>query len=141
MIKFFLKRRNALFITSCCSLLLLFACATTTPTENSIEKRATERWNAVLSDDLASAYEYLSPGYRSSVTLNQYIRSVLLMRVKWTGAKYVESACTETTCKVRISIDYALYGALPGVSSFNGTQTVTENWVSSDGVWYLVPDK
>ena len=141
MIKFFLKRRNALFITSCCSLLLLFACATTTRTENSVEKRVTERWNAVLSGDLASAYEYLSPGYRSSVTLNQYMRSVLLMRVTWTGARYMESECTETTCKVKISIDYALYGALPGVSSFNGTQVVQENWVSSDGIWYLVPDK
>jgi hypothetical protein len=141
MIRFFLKRRSALFITSCCSLLLLSACATTTRTEKSIEKRATERWNAVLSEDLTGAYEYLSPGYRSSVTLNQYMRSILLMRVKWTGARYVKSVCTETTCKVEISIDYVLYGVLPGVSSFNGTQIVQENWVLSDGVWYFVPDK
>jgi hypothetical protein len=141
MIKCYLQRRNAQLITLCCSLLLLCSCATTTRTEQNIEKRATERWNAVLSGDLAGAYEFLSPGYRSSMSLNQYQRSVLLMRLKWTGARYLESECKETTCKVKISVDYTLYGALPGVKSFDSTQVIQESWVLVDNRWYLVPDK
>ena len=139
MIKFFLDRRGMLYSGLCCSLLLLSACATTSRTENTIEKRATSRWDAILSDDLAGAYEFLSPGFRSSVSSVQYQRSVLLKRVKWTAAEYIESQCTETTCKVKISLNYALYGALPGVKSFEGTETIEESWVLVDGNWYFVP--
>jgi hypothetical protein len=141
MIRFFLERSNVLSITLSCSLLLLCACATTARTENTIEERATARWNAVLSGDLAGAYEFLSPGFRSSVSATQYQRSILLNKVKWTGARYLESECTENTCKVKISLDYTLHGALPGVKSFDGTQTILESWVLSDGNWYLVPEK
>lgn len=125
----------------CCSLLLLSACATTLSTENTIENRAAARWDALLSGDLAGAYEYLSPGYRSSVTSLQYQRQVLLSRVKWTAARYIASDCTETTCKVTISLDYTIYGALPGVTSFSSTQEIKESWVKADGNWYFVPNK
>jgi hypothetical protein len=108
--------------------------------EDGIEKRATARWNALLSGDLAGAYEFLSPGYRSSVSSLQYQRSILLKQVNWTAARYIESDCTETICKVTISLDYTLYGALPGVSSFKGTQMIDESWVLIDNTWHLVPE-
>lgn len=140
MIEFSLRHKQT-FLTGLCCGLLLSACATTSQTGAIIEKRATARWNALLSDDLAGAYEFLSPGFRSSVSSTQYQRSILVQRVKWTGARYVESDCTETTCKVKISLGYTVYGALPGVKSFDGTQIINESWVLSDGNWYLVPDK
>jgi len=124
-----------------CCLLLLQACAATQSTESIIEARAMGRWDALLSDDLAGAYEYLSPGFRSSVSSLQYQRSLLIKRVSWTGARYIESECAETICKVSISLDYALYGVLPGVKSFEGTQVIEESWLLIDGKWYLVPEK
>ena len=141
MLKFFMNRRSMLIAGLCCSLLLLSACATTTRTENTIEKRATARWDTLFSGDLAGAYEFLSPGYRSSVPSLQYQRSLLVMKVKWTDARYIESDCTETTCKVKISLDYTVYGAIPGVKSFDGTQEIEESWVKVNGTWYFVPDK
>ena len=135
------KLRKLLLMALGCSALLLSACATTSQKTDDIEARATQRWNLVLTGDLAGAYEYLSPGYRSSVSSEQYQRSILLNKVKWKDARYIESNCTETVCKVKISIDYALYGALPGVKSFEGTQAVEESWVLSDGNWYFVPNK
>lgn len=134
-------RPNAVISTLCCCLLLLSACASPERTERNIEERAMERWNTLLGEDLDGAYQFLSPGYRSSVSSTQYQRAILLNRVKWTGAKFIESDCTETTCKVKISLDYALYGVLPGVNSFEGTQTVEESWVLTEGIWYFVPDK
>ncbi|MGB5488110.1 MAG: hypothetical protein WBN06_12015 [Lysobacterales bacterium] len=122
-----------------CGLLLLSACATSVSTENQIEQRVTARWETLLSGDLAGAYEYLSPGYRSSVSLMQYQRSVLLQQVKWTSAKYVESTCEETTCSVKVLVGFTVYGALPGVKSFNGTKDIEESWVLISGNWYLVP--
>ena len=122
-----------------CALLLLSACATSVSTESQIEQRATARWEALLSDDLAGAYEYLSPGYRSSVSSIQYQRSVMLQQVKWTSAKYLESTCEETTCNVKILVGFTVYGALPGVKSFDGTKDIEESWVLISGNWYLVP--
>ncbi len=141
MIRFFLKTKSVVLLGFCCSLLLLSACVTTAQKEDSIEKRAQARWDTLLSDDLAGAYEFLSPGFRSSVTSVQYQRSLLLKRVKWTGARYIESDCIDTTCKVKISLDYIVYGAVPGVKSFKGTQSILESWVLIDGNWYLVPKK
>lgn len=137
--KCFSVPRHLYTMVTSCSLLLLSACATTARTENVIEERAMARWETLLSGDLAAAWEYLSPGYRSSVSSEQYRQSVLIKRVKWTGARYIESDCIETTCKVKISIDYALYGAIPGVQSFTGTQAIEESWLLVDGKWYLVP--
>jgi len=141
MIEFFLRRRNMFFPALFCSLLLLSSCATMPATADSVEKRAMARWVALLSSDFEGAYEFLSPGFRSSVSNAQYQRSLLLKKLQWDDARYIESDCAETTCKVKISIDYTLYGAVPGVQSFEGTQTITESWVLIDGVWYLVPSQ
>jgi hypothetical protein len=97
------------------------------------------RWDALLSEDVEAAYEYLSPGYRSSVSLAQYYRTLSLTKVRWTGANYIESDCEETVCNVKISLDFTIYGALPGVKSFESKQTIKESWVQVNDSWYLVP--
>lgn len=99
------------------------------------------RWDALLSGDLAAAYEYLSPGFRSSVSSLQYQRSILLKKVKWTSAEIIESKCEETICNVEILLGFTVYGALPGVSKFEDTEQIYETWVLVDGKWYLVPEK
>jgi hypothetical protein len=141
MMKFLSNYRSALLLGICSGLLLLSACATTVPTEDIIKERATARWNALLHGDLAGAYEFLSPGFRSSVSSIQYPRSILIKRVIWTGAQFIGSDCTETSCKVKILLDYTLSGGLPGVKSFDGAQTIHESWVLIDDNWYLVPEK
>ena len=121
--------------------LLLAACATTSRdvAEQQLRERSMARWDALLSGDLAGAYEYLSPATRSSVSSLQYQRSILLQRVIWKGAEYIEENCQETTCKVKISLDFVVQGALPGVQSFADTQVVDETWLLVDGTWYFVP--
>lgn len=135
------KSRDILLWVLGGTFLLLSACATKMPTEKVIEARALARWSALFDDDITGAYEYLSPGYRSSVSLAQYQSSLLRMRVKWTGAKYIESDCAEITCKVKISLKYTVFNAIPGVKSFDGTQTIEESWLLVNGKWYLVPEK
>lgn len=122
-------------------LLLLSACASSPEKQktSTIEQRATERWSKILSGDIAGAYEYLSPGFRSGVSSTQYQRAVLLKRVQWTGAKYQGSECTENTCDVKILLNYKVVGGLPGVKSFDGKKDIIETWILSNGVWYLVP--
>lgn len=136
---YFAENRHRQLMIMVCSLLFLSACATSVSKENQIEERVTGRWDAIFSGDLAAAYNYLSPGTRSSISSLQYQRSILTQRVLWTGARYVRSECQESTCKVNVSIDYTINGALPGVTSFKGTTDIEESWVLIDGTWYMVP--
>jgi hypothetical protein len=124
-----------------CSLIMLSACATgpgVSP-ESLVEERAKARWEAYFSGDLAGSYEYLTPGYRSSVSSLQYQRSVLIKRVAYTNADYMGSSCEATSCTVKFNVGFSISGALPGVKSHKGTQIIEETWVLIDGQWYLVP--
>jgi len=124
-----------------CALLLLSACAAPGNKQSTIEERANARWEALLTGDLAAAYEYLSPGYRSSVSSVQYQRMVLLQQIKYTSAKYVKSECEEATCNVTVLVGFTVYGAVPGVKSFDGSRNIEESWILVDGNWYMVPEK
>ena len=126
---------------ACCLVLasLLCACATTPVMPENISDRAQARWDTLLSGDLDGAYQYLSPGFRSSVSLDQYKRKIQTQRVMWTGAKYIDSECLDSSCKVKISLGYSLVGALPGVPRYDGTQQIEENWIKHNGKWWLVP--
>ena len=132
-------RAKGMALASC--LMLLSACATSPrlSPEESVKERATTRWELFFSGDLAGAYAYLSPGYRSSVSSLQYQRSVLVKRVAWTSAEYIDSECEGTSCKVKFDVGFTISGVLPGVKSHKGTQRIEQNWVLIDGQWYLIP--
>lgn len=122
-----------------CGLLLLSACATTASLESRVEDRAMARWDALLSGDLAGAYEYLSPGIRSSISSLEYQRSVLLNPIQWTSVKYINHECKETTCKVMIKLAFKVSGVLPGVPSMEEEMDISESWILTAGEWYFVP--
>ena len=139
MTKLIFSRNYVYLLAVCCGLLMLSACTTSQQKEATLEERAMARWDSLLIGDVEAAYEYLSPGYRSSVSLLQYHRTLLLSKVKWTGASYVKGECEESTCNVKILIDFTIYGALPGVKSMNSKQSIEESWLLVKGTWYLVP--
>ncbi|MEJ2534633.1 MAG: hypothetical protein P8008_04015 [Gammaproteobacteria bacterium] len=49
--------------------------------EAAVLERAQARWDAVIAGNLSEAYEYLSPGYRSAVSLNAWQRRILGQRM------------------------------------------------------------
>lgn len=125
------------------ALAVLAGCASgvTKPKAASIDERVMGYWGEVLEGNYLAAYDYLSPGYRSSVDSNRYQRTMLLKKVRWEDAKIIESDCADITCKVKISLKYTVFSAVPGVSSFSSSQNIFESWVLADGIWYLVPER
>lgn len=120
--------------------MMLGACATTGPKpSNGAEKRAQERLDYIFKGDLGAAYGYLSPGYRSGTSSLDWQRAFLTRRAVWEGGEVTGSECSGDTCKVSITIDYAVYGALPGVSRMALKEDIHETWLLSAGEWYLVP--
>lgn len=120
--------------------LMLSACAGIGPTPEEQVKERAEEWLAlVLKEDFSGAYEYLSPGYRSSIPSATYQRSMLSRRVQWVDGSVARSECEEDLCKVRMSVEYFAYGAVPGVSRIRNKGLANQNWIRDSGEWYLVP--
>jgi len=134
-----LTKRSLTALAAICAALLLSACAATGKKTETIEERVNGRWAALLGNDIEGAYKYLTPGYRTSVSLQQYQRTLENRRVKWTSAKYVKSNCDESTCAVQVNVGFTVSGALPGVKSMSSSQYTDETWVLVDGKWYMVP--
>lgn len=122
-------------------LFLLAACATTTgqPEEPEVVERAKARWEALLGNDLQTAYTYLSPGYRSKMPYEDYVMSIRLRRVTWTSAEYQAHECEADKCTLHFKNGFRVNRPVPGLDVFNSEETVHEQWLKIDGKWWYLP--
>jgi len=139
--RYFSLTRRVKLLAVFSAAIMLSACAATAKKTETIEERVNGRWAALFAADIEGAYGYFTPGYRSSVTLQQYQRALETQAVKWTSAEYIDSNCAESTCKVTVRIGYTVYGALPGVKSYSTKSDAEETWILIDGQWYMVPPR
>lgn len=109
--------------------------------ESILAERATTRWKLMIAGKAAEAYDYLSPGYRSLKTREQYAADMQNRPVRWKGVRHQSVECPPPGeyCDVTVEIDYEVTSPLPGVGAVASKAPVTERWIVLDGVWYLVP--
>jgi hypothetical protein len=126
-------------------LALLAACATMGPPpapEQVVAARADARWVALLSSDWEKAYEFLSPGFRATTTLDDYRIGMINRQLNWTGAAPARAVCESAEkCAVKVRVDYALIGGLPGVREVKSSAESAETWLKLDGTWFFLPDR
>jgi hypothetical protein len=120
---------------------LLSACAATQPAGGDAKSRAQERWDALLSGDLDTAYALYSPGYRSSHSRVDFEIDLRSRRVRWTGAKVLEASCEADLCTVESKVDYKVNQPVPGVPEWKSSEQIEERWVRVDGQWWFFPEK
>jgi len=127
------------------------ACATLSPSSPAEEKvkvvteRATARWNAIIGKDFATAYGYMSPASRATVTPTGF--RTVASRIAYREATVTEAACEAGTCRVKLMITYDAPAPVP--TAIQGKNTLTmkgirtpleENWVIDQGqLWYVWP--
>jgi hypothetical protein len=98
-----------------------------------VAKRAQSRWGALIKGDLAAAYEYLSPGTRSVLSLEEYGARIRTMRWKKTSVDSV--VCERDRCDVAIMLEYS-YRDIKSIE----TRQI-ETWLHEGGNWWYVPRK
>ena len=127
------------------------ACATLSPTSPAEEKvkvvteRAEARWNAIIGKDFATAYGYMSPATRATVTPAGF--KTVASRLEYRAAKVTEATCDAGNCRVKLMLTYDAPRPkaipVPGkdTSVMKGIVTpLEENWVIDQGqVWYVWP--
>lgn len=106
-----------------------------------VAQRATERWNLLVAGQPVKAYDYLSPGYRSTHTLDQYVAFIATSKVKWTAVHVTQQKCDAETCTVNVTIELTVPAIVSRAHRDLQVQTpLVEKWIASDGQWYFLPD-
>ena len=127
------------------------ACATLSPSSppeakvKAVTERATARWNAIIGKDFATAYGYMSPATRATVTPAGF--KAVASRLDYRAAKVTEAKCDAGTCRVKLMLTYDAPRPTPipvpdkDTTMMRGITTpLEENWVIDQGqVWYVWP--
>jgi hypothetical protein len=124
-------------------LLALAGCATSSPTaarDALIQQRAQARWDAILARDYATAYSYMSPGYRSATSITDFEIGIRSRRVQYLSAEYNSHDCQEAVCTVKMMVGYKVVRPVAGLPEWKSGSLLEERWINSDGGWWFVPE-
>lgn len=107
---------------------------------DSLEVRSEKRWQHIIAGDFEGAYSYLSPGYRKTRAMADYVEALANRPVRWTDANYEDQACTsEDVCTVKVLIKFNLDMPVTNVGRVESLDYLEEKWLRVDGVWYFLP--
>jgi hypothetical protein len=104
-----------------------------------VEARALERWNLLIAHQAEKAYDYLSPGFRQTVTREKYAEQKNDVAIRWKAAHVNGHHCDGDSCTVTVMIDTRVQ--MPGLGkAAPATLPSEERWVKVDRSWYYLPD-
>lgn len=104
-----------------------------------VQERALQRWDLLIANKTDKAYDYLSPGYRATVTRDDYVKEMKDRPIKWNKVlPYRETCDKPKTCVVDLQVDIGV--KMPGISQVvSSVGFVSETWILSRGKWYFLP--
>ena len=105
-----------------------------------VRERALERWSLLIAHKAEKAYDFLTPGYRSTITREDYARSMNNRPVAWKSIEFVDQKCDEDACTVNLKLAYSVQVNLHGQHEVNGNSPIEERWIRESGRWYVLPD-
>ena len=110
---------------------LMAACATVSPrsSQDIVRDRAQARWNALVQGDVKAAYEFFSPGSRTTMSLADFATGIRLGFWKAVVVDQVE--CGADSCEVSSTIEY----------DHRGMRVKTphrETWVREGSNWWFL---
>lgn len=106
-----------------------------------LETRALERWKLLIASKAGEAWDYLSPGVRSTWPREKYAGEMTQRPVRWEKVDlFQEPVCeAEDACTVKLLVTYSMDVPLPNVGRVSSPAVLEEKWIALDGVWYHVP--
>ena len=118
-------------------LLTLAGCADKASPDN-VDRRVVERWNYLIAHQAEKAYDYLTPGYRTTKTRDAYASAMNGRPVQWKAVKITGKQCDADRCKVAVDITYSMN--MPALHKATEASSVqSETWILVDGEWFFFP--
>jgi len=108
--------------------------------ESAIRTRAVERWELLIAHKAEKAWDYLTPGYRTTKPRQAYADEMNSRGMRWTKVTFASQECDVDTCKVSLMVGYTVdLGGLAG--RVGSASPVVETWVKIKGSWYYLPEQ
>lgn len=107
--------------------------------EEAVRLRAIKRWEMLIDKRYEDAYAFLSPGYREIRDVEAYVKVMRGRPVQWTRVHHKGSKCQPESCIVDIEVHAQLEMPVMRVGTVDTLAVLNENWILSEGEWYLVP--
>ena len=104
--------------------------ATPAAREALVAQRAKARWDAMVKDDLDTAYGYLSPGSKQLISLEKFKANT--RRGAFRDGKVESVTCEDDACQVKVLLTYD-HPKMKGI-----TTPVLESWIVDGGQAWLV---
>jgi len=110
--------------------------------EEQLQTRSVERWQLLIGGKADQAWEYLSPGYRSTRSREEYVVKMSGRSVTWQGAEFDSLKCHVEArfCEVAVKVRFQVVSRQIGVGQIGADTYVTERWVKVGGAWFHVPE-
>ena len=127
--------------------LALAACATggtkgPSATDVDVEDRALQRWEHLIAGKGELAWDYLTPGARSTKSRENYGREMRDRPVKWKSVEFEDKNCdAPDRCTIRLVMEYTVKLPLSVGGEIQAPAFVEEQWLRLDGVWYHLPSE
>jgi len=119
----------------------VFMTACTDNEKNKLDNRVKDYWDAKINKDFDVAYEFLTPGWRTTEDKRSYVNRMAGGKIEWVSVKTKSKECTQVdVCKVKVTLSYVY--RFPGRGGKIETDSdLTENWLMKDNTWYHLPKK
>jgi hypothetical protein len=103
------------------------------------EERAVAKWILLINRDFAEAWEFLTPGARSTMSREDYVTTMNGRPINWLGVRFIEKRCEiEDSCLVSLEVPFQA-GLGRGVGIVTAPSFISERWLRLDGAWYYAP--
>jgi hypothetical protein len=105
-----------------------------------LQRRALERWELLIAGDMDKAYEYLTPGYRQTRSLDAYKARARAAALRWDSIEWRSGECLAAdSCEVTLLLSYSV--RMPGAGDTPGIRQIEERWIRAGGDWYHLPER
>ena len=127
---------------------LALAACTGSPTRSSagqdphaaLQQRVEAYWQHLIAREYDQAYTYLTPGYRSTYSEQDFSRMNRRNPVEWRSAQWQEAECeTQDSCNVKLMASYAV--RMPGAGQVTSMREQEQRWIRSGGQWHHLPER
>jgi len=110
--------------------------------DEQLQTRSVERWQLLIGGKADQAWEYLSPGYRSTRNREEYIAKMATRPVAWLNSDFYSLTCDEPGrfCAVGLKVRFKVLSRQLGVGELEADSFLTERWIKLGDTWFHVPE-
>jgi len=142
-------KTGKLYLARSCALLLpllLAACgggaSVKAPANDSVlEKRSVERWDLLIAHKAEKAYDFLTPGTRTTESREKYAADMNNRPVHWQSVTYIDRKCDDPdACTLQLQAAYSVNMSARMGQDVQSVTLLWERWIRVNGQWYYLPE-